>query len=287
MKNNENTQINLLALLALVLIFSYCNNASEKNSENSMANANEDTSALAKEEQKIYTLPTPVQMVAAVSNENIKYDPLMLNPSQRNTNYSSNFSKALNMGIYCVDLGYTSFFDQKQLAINYLSTIKKLSDELGVLGAFDADMVKRFEKNINNRDTVIHLILDGFNRTHNFLVENKRNEIMILCFAGSYIEGLHISVNVAGKYPSQNMNRLIVEQYYYLDNLIKLLEPFGDKEEYSKLLEKLDELGVIYDNLNLPNLTGGNNDASKIQASPEQIKAIQEKIDIIRNEIIG
>lgn len=286
MKNYHYTSIKLSSFIILASFFIACQNTNETSQDKSSSPMTADSSAVS-DESKIFTLPSPVQMVAGIANENVKYDPLMLNPSQRNSNYASNFSKALNLGIYCVDLGYTSFFDQKQLGINYLATIKKLSDELGVLGAFDADLVKRFEKNITNRDTVIHLILDGFNKTHNFLVDNSRNEVMLLCFAGSYIEGLHISSTVALKQNSPKLNRLIVEQKYYLDNLINLLEPYADKEEYLKLLEKLDDLGVVYDNLNLPKLSNGNNDLSKFQATPEQIKAIQEKVDMIRNEIIG
>ena len=61
----------------------------------------------------------------------------MLNSSDNLSKYNSNYQKALNLGIYGTDLGYTNIYEQNQDGIKYLSSIKSLAEGLNIGQFFD------------------------------------------------------------------------------------------------------------------------------------------------------
>ncbi|MCK6648467.1 MAG: hypothetical protein L6Q66_02320, partial [Bacteroidia bacterium] len=107
---------------------------------------------------EIFSIPSPIQTAFLIKNSGATYSKEVLNPANKSSQYSTNFSKALNLGIYGADLGYVTIYDQTQDAIGYLNAAKKLADELGVSGAFDAQTIDRFQKNLGNKDSMLVLV---------------------------------------------------------------------------------------------------------------------------------
>ena len=66
-----------------------------------------------------------------------KYNGSLLNQSDNLPKYNNNYKKALNLGVYGTDLGYTNIYGQNQDGIKYISSIKSLADELNIGQFFD------------------------------------------------------------------------------------------------------------------------------------------------------
>ena len=136
---------------------------------------------------EIFSIPSPIQTAFLIKNSGAAYTKDILNEASKSSQYSTNFSKALNLGIYGADLGYVTIYDQTQDAIGYLNSAKKLADELGVSGAFDAQTINRFTKNLGNRDSMLVLVGVAYRSSDAYLKNNDRNDVSGLVLAGGWV----------------------------------------------------------------------------------------------------
>src|SRR6478609_2112119 len=92
---------------------------------------------------ELFSVPSPVQTAMLVQKSGVTYDKSVLSSSNKVNTYSTDFARALNLGIYGADLGYVSLYNQTQDALGYLAALKQLSDKLGVSAAFDGPTMDR------------------------------------------------------------------------------------------------------------------------------------------------
>src|ERR1044072_5604315 len=147
-----------LLLLSVSAIFaSGCGNGDQKDVDD-LPPVDSTATTILNVNGEIFSIPSPIQTAFLIKNSGATYSKDILNASAKASSYSTNFSKALNLGIYGADLGYVTIYDQNQDAIGYLNAAKKMADELGVSGAFDQTTIERFAKNIGNKDSMLVLV---------------------------------------------------------------------------------------------------------------------------------
>ncbi|HEV8514575.1 MAG TPA: hypothetical protein VGQ59_14935, partial [Cyclobacteriaceae bacterium] len=102
-----------------------------------------------------YNIPSPSEIPYMLQATGAEFNQGLLSDRKKADQYlSRNDKAALNLGVYAADIGYLVSYDKTQDAINYMNASKKLADNLGVLGSFDADLLKRFEANISVKDSL-------------------------------------------------------------------------------------------------------------------------------------
>ncbi len=254
-------------------------------------------SKIVKVDKVTFSVPSPIQISMMLKKSGANYNKTSLNSTLNLSNYSTNFSKALNLGIYGADLGYATIYDQTQDAIAYLNAIKQLADVLGISGAFEKNTLQRFQNNIGVKDSVLAIITEAFRQSDGFLKNNERKDVGALIVAGGWIEALYFMTNVAKSSNNQEIVNRIGEQKITLDNLIKLLMGFQEQKEVGTLIDKLLELTNIYENIQfsytykeptidtVKKLTVINSE-SNVKMSKEQLKDITEKVTKLRTEIV-
>lgn len=247
---------------------------------------------------KVFSIPSPIQTAFLIKNAGTNYNKDMLNEPSKVTNYSTNFKKALNMGIYGADLGYVTLYDQTQDAISFLTAIKSIGDDLGVSSAFDLELVERFEKNIGDQDSLLVLVSDAYKSSDRYLKNNEQNDVGGLILAGGWIESLYFATNAAEMTDNKDIIKRVAEQKTTLYNLIKLLTPYYSKPEFTTLVDNLMELDEIYQGVesnytfvkptvDAATKTTTINSTTQVNISGDQLKAISEKVMKIRIDIIG
>src|ERR1017187_1743923 len=107
---------------------------------------------------ELFSIPSPLQTAMLLQGAGAPYDKSILNSKENLNQYATDYAKALNLGVYGADLGYVSMYSKTQDALVYLTAVKKLSDEIGVSGAFDMKTMKRFENNMANKDSMMVLV---------------------------------------------------------------------------------------------------------------------------------
>jgi len=247
---------------------------------------------------ELFSIPSPLQTAMLIQKTGSMYDKGILNTKENMNQYATDFSKALNLGIYGADLGYVSMYNKTQDAISYLSAVKKLSDDLGLSGAFDTQTMERFQKNISNKDSMMVLVGMAYRAGDAFLKNNKRNDISGLILTGGWIESLNFAVAVNKTKENEDVKRRIADQKQALSSIIKLLGQYEAQTEFTGLVTELKELAKVYDTLEfkyvyeMPETDVAAkvttiNSHTDVIISKEQIDKIAEKIESIRKKIVN
>lgn len=294
----------ILSLFSVLLLsfslFTSCQSPKEKEKPSAIREMiKPDTlSMLLKYENSLFPLPSPYQAAFLIKKLDIPFDESFINSTENKQRYSTNFKKALNLGIYGTNLSYLNIYDRTPQSINYLSVLKKLSDELNLTPAFNADFFTSIERNIGKKDSLLVQLSKTYRKADGYLRESDRSEIGALILTGGWVESLYVLTRIAKTTSNREIINRIGEQKHPLDNLIELLTPYYYKSnEYSVLIDQFIELayefdGIIYSysykppKIDVEKKMMHINSESRVIMSEYHLDAISKKIEQIRNMIV-
>ncbi len=267
----KNMKLYVLIILSALLVYSCGNSDSNKgNQANDAAVVTADNVTV----QQKYPMPTSFQVTETINKAGAAYISGITNQIENIEKYFTAKSRALNLGVYGADLAYVSTYQKKQETMNYLEASKKLIDQLEITTAFNEGLVEKVEKNLENKDTLIQIISKSYYDTYEFLTQNGRDNLSLLVIAGSWIEGLYITSQVALSTKSnQEIVQIIINQKATLNDLIELLNPSSSDPSIADVLTDLNNLKVMFDQLDNP-------------SQNEIFNNVIKKLEIIRNKII-
>ena len=142
------------------------------------------------------------------------------------------------------------------------------------------------------------MVSDCYRAANAYLQNNDRDDACALILAGGWIESLYFVTRIAGTMTNQDIINRIGEQKSTLNNLIKLIEPHYNRPEFRELIDQLIDLSYVFDEVEIkytfeqPKVDVNKqistiNSTSEVIITDEQIKSISEKIQLIREQIIG
>jgi len=241
-------------------------------------------------------LPSPTEIPYLLQETGAEFNQSLLNDKKKADSYlTRNDKAALNLGVYAADIGYLVSYDKTQEAIDYVTASKKLANGLGVLGSFDQEVLKSFEKNISNKDSLTRLVNSAVKETEKYLRGDNRVKPAALMLTGSFIEGLYISTGLIKSYPKDlkeedrmlvltPLLRVVLQQRESIDDLAKMLSGVEQTEPVISILEKLNSLEGSYRDLNIEEKIK-NNQADKI-LTDKNLAAITNTVESLRKSIV-
>lgn len=248
------------------------------------------------------SIPSPLELSVHVQESGIEYNSNFLNDTDNYSNYNSSNKKALNLGIYGTDLGYTNLYSQIQDGLGYLNVVRKLSDDLNIGQFFDFESLKRLTDNSTNLDSLLMITTQNFDNINNHFVKQNNASLSTLLLTGGWIEALHITNQVTLKQMSNNdLRERIGEQKIVLDNIIILLSVYSEHDSNIKiLLSEIKKLEAAYANVKITytykestsKIVDGvleivSNSTSTVHITDEDINTIAAIVEDIRNKIIS
>lgn len=247
---------------------------------------------------KMFSIPSPIQMVNMIKDKvNTFNEDLLTNP-ENVANFTTEYKRALNMGIYGADLGYATIYENNTKAVSYLSSIEKLSDELGIAGAFDQELLERFIDNGNNQDSMLVIMSEGYREGDQFLKDNEEHDIATLILTGGWIEAMYFAAITYEESKNQDIANRIGEQKTALGTIIDLLEDYNEEELYTDLIDDLKDLKGDFDQIefnytfvepihNTQKHETTIKSKSSVKIEGGVLESIIEKVKNIRNGLIG
>lgn len=221
-----------------------------------------------------YPLPTSYEITSLIYEAGATYNLELSNDPQGAANYITQSDKALNLGVYGADLCYASTYMMKQQTLFFLEATKTLIDELGINTTFHMHYAEKVESNLDDRDSIIHIVEDSFFDTWDHLVTNEQDILARLMVSGSWIEGMYITTNIAkGSRDNTTFMEILANQNNSLDKLVSLLEPVQDVSEISMIYQGLIELQGIYVGV-------------EESLNEDQLELISSKIKELRDAIV-
>lgn len=255
--------------LSLVIIFIFalnsCGSEKKENQKDSSEEFEQAESDLKEQIQEVvYEIPSPSEIPFLLEATGAEFNGSLIHDNNRAGEYMSlNDKAAINLGIYAADIGYLVSYDKVQESLTYMGTAKKLADNLGISGSFDASLIKRFEDNLSRKDSLAILLNSTIQKTESYLKDDNRNRLAALIVAGSFIEGLYISTQLIKSYPkdilpedSRNLVltpliRVVLEQQKAAQDLSNLLGTIDPSDPVNDLLTNLSLLIKSYGALNI------------------------------------
>jgi len=211
-----------------------------------------------------YNIPSPSEIPYMLQATGAEFNQSLLSDRKKADQYlTRNDKAALNLGVYAADIGYLVSYDKTQDAINYMNSAKKLADNLGVLGSFDASLLKRFEANISAKDSLAKMVNQAIHETEKYLKNDNRSKPAALMLTGSFIEGLYISTGLIKSYPKNLLKdddrtliltpliNVVINQRQSVDELVKMLGSVEQTEPITTLLADLNSLQSSYRAMNI------------------------------------
>jgi hypothetical protein len=246
-------------------------------------------------------IPSPLEISMLLKESGGKYNFSLLNPPDNLSKYNSNYKKALNLGIYGTDLGYTNIYQQNQDGIKYLSTIRSLADGLNIGQFFDIETIGRLATNSKNLDSLLLITTQNFNNINHYLQTQSRANLSVLLLTGGWIEAMQITCQVAAKDPkNKNLQEKIGEQKIILEQIVLLYSYYKGDENMASLSKDLETLKAAFDKINITytykestmEVVNGvavikDNSSTSIEIKPEDIKNIKDLTNSLRNKIIS
>lgn len=246
----------------------------------------------------IENISSPVEMAALIKENGVPFSLRYLSDTEIANELTTDFEKALSLGIYGADLGYLNIYNRTASIVGYITAIKKLADDLKIGQFFDFQTLKRLATNNENLDSLMYISTSSFNRMDKYLRENKRGNLSALIVSGVWIEGIYLATQVEKERHNEKIAERIGEQKLILKELLSILNNYKDDDNFANLIKELNIIKDAYENVTITYVIGEpetveqdgrliivQNETSVVNITDEQLQDIIEKVEKVRTKV--
>ncbi len=249
----------ILSVLILIAAFSFsCNSRStvEKKKKPSFSTQRTGADAKSKGNEKneiFYGLLTPTEITTIFDRMGVPYEKAALNPTTNNNLYTSNSKASVNLGIYGVDFGYVKMFSISQQMIDYILTIKDMSNKLGIPDKYLMEPIKKLESDMSSPDTIMALVNRSYFNIENHLRKEGRESTAGLMLMGGWVEALYLTTQLLynAEKPDTEVVEKIAQQKYTLTSLLSFMKNYYDDPVVVYYTKKLLFLKRYFDTFDI------------------------------------
>ena len=246
-----------VALVAIFLVtaLSSCNNSAKQDEQANAAAADtikKEVTLSPESQSLLYSFPTPFEVTSMLEKAKAGFIFDITNPPANVGKYTTEMSKALNLGVYSADLSYSATYNRTDETNKFLACTNKLADELGIAGVYDQSLLERIRKYNNNKDSLVGLINRVFSQSNDFLSKNNRNQVAVLIAAGGFAEGIYLAASL-GELAKDNTKimAVIAGQKDNHMKLLTILEAYNADQNMKPIADAIAKLKPIWGNYNI------------------------------------
>lgn len=245
-----------------------------------------------------YGILTPVEICSIFTRLGIPYNNAALNPISNRDLYLTSSKAALNTGVYGVDFAYLKVFGIGQQLINYMVTIRDMSNKLGIPDSYLNEPLKKVEGDIADPDTILLLMNNAYIKMESHLRESGRESTAGLMIMGGWVEAMFIATQLVydPKKPDTDVVQKIAEQKYTLTSLLSFLKNYYDDPVVVYYSKKLKYLKNYFDSFDIYFKKGDleidtakqvfRSTGSQMTVTVETLNKIRDYVSKLRKEIV-
>jgi len=297
-----------IILVLLIVSFGISLSSCKKNKDNDLAeftnqtNNTDNLKPVINEDQIneiISSFSSPVEMAAVMSSLDVPFSKKHLSDPSYAENYDTNNKKAFALGVLSADLGYLNVYERSSLVVEYLSAIKRLSDDLRISQFFDFQSLKRLATSNDNIDSLQFLSVQSFRDMDEHLRSSGRSNLSLLMITGVWLESLYLLTQVQKETQNKALLERIGEQKVLFNLLYPILKIYGDDPYFKNLSSDFKELQNVFEKVEITFQQGEpevkiiddrpvviQNDKSVVNITQEQAQQIISITEKIRNKLI-
>jgi len=200
-------------------------------------------------EETYYGLLTPVEICVIFNRLAVPYNNATLNLTSNRDLYLSSSKASINTGIYGVDFGYLKMFGIGQEVIDYMVTIREMSNKLGIPDNMLTDPIKRVQNDMSDPDTINLLMQNAYTSIEDHLRLSGRESTAGLMVMGGWVEAMFIATQLVynPEKPDPEVVQKIAEQKYTLTSLLSFMKNYYDDPVVVYYTKKLKFLQNYFD----------------------------------------
>jgi hypothetical protein len=254
--------------------------------------------ALVVKNEIFYGVLTPVEICAIFNRLGVPYSKAILNPTSNKDQYLSNSKASINTGIFGVDFGYLKIFGIGQEMINYMVTIRDMSNKLGIPDNILTEPIKRIQVDISEPDTIMSLMNDAYVKIENHLRAGGRESTAGLMVMGGWVEAMYVATQLVYNpaKPDPIVVQKIAEQKYTLTSLLSFMKNYYDDPVVVYYTKKLKYLKNYFDSFDIYFKKGDleidttrqifRSSGSKMTVTVETLNKIRDYVSKLRTEMV-
>jgi len=245
-------------------------------------------------------ITSPVEIANLLQKLEVPFSQSYLASSIDANKQSTNFGKALKLGILGADLGYLNIYERTGSSLEILSSIRKLAEDIKVGQYFDFETIKKLSQNKSNLDSLLSLSINSYTQIDTYLRDNDRGHLSALMIIGVWIEAQYLATQVVSQYPSKILADRIAEQKIILNDLMLLISPYCNRDpEFTNLCKNLQEIKEKYREIRITYSQGDpvsvekngglsivQTEKSFVEMTDKQLEEIVDITKVIRNKLI-
>jgi hypothetical protein len=240
-------------------------------------------SASLSDSAKLFVLSTPLQVATFLQTHAQEMHPEFLSDKSIPAgDYSTDYERALNLGVCVADIGYSALYGNRQLALDYMSRAEDLVIALKI-EAVAMPYMERIRNNIEQRDSLSYLLLTLYNEAQANLNAGKREKTAFYLVSGCYLENLAITVQYDKLKKNKAFIQLIAQEKMWLDNLTEALTYLEPDDESQDLYNTLYTLQDCYKDITVKI----ENNLPSCEFTAEAFARLKSKSIQLRDEVTG
>ena len=198
-------------------------------------------------EENVYPLPTSAEVIKQLSDLDLGYILGVTNPSYNAKKYVTSYSRSVNLGVYGADLSYVTVYNMQQEVINYLDAMRILANDLNLAKIYDETLYEKIRNNFDDRDTLVTILTDVFDRTYAYMVDAGQANIAMLMIGGAWLEGMYLTLAVSesGAHLT-GFEQVLIDQKKSFDMFLEIAKPHADDALVTKMMQDLKPINDIY-----------------------------------------
>jgi hypothetical protein len=162
--------------------------------------------------------------------------------------YNTSEKKALNFGVYLVDMGYVNLYRNDENTEYYIKTLIELSNDLGLKSIFTAETYQKLIDLRNNQDSLAHFVSYLLLQSDNYFKNNDQQRISVLIVTGAWIESFYLLCQTYQDNQYDELLSFLYQQKHILDNLIQLTKTYYKTSSiFDYIIENLIEVAYNFD----------------------------------------
>ncbi|MGE5348209.1 MAG: hypothetical protein ACM3NP_02915 [Actinomycetota bacterium] len=267
------TKILVAVLILTVAGASACKNRGESRKQKEI-NAVELEALEQKIEENVYPLPTSAEVIKKLTDMDLGYILGATNPPENARNYVESYNRSVNLGVYGADLSYATLYNMQQDVIDYLASIRTLALEQNLSKIYDESLYDRIKANFDNRDTLVTILTDAFDRTYSYMVDAGQANLALLMVGGAWVEGMYLTMSVSesGAHLS-GFESVLLDQKKSFELFEELASPHNGDPLVSRILTSMQPIRDVYATIGT-------------SLKMEDIENLKKAVNSVRSELI-
>ncbi len=297
--------ISLIVILLLSFTQFNCNGGGENDDftdiPDDIGNVNQTVVDEGAMNEIISSFSSPVEMAALMQSIDVPFSKKFLIDPKVTEDYDTNYKKALALGVLSADLGYLNVYERTTLIVEYLTSIKKIANDLNIGQFFDFQALKRIAAGGGDVDSLLFLSVTSFHDMDEHLRQNARSNLSLLVITGVWLEGLYLLTQVAKESPTTKLQERIGEQKTLFNFLYPILKLYKEEKYFKDLTDDFDDFRKVFEEITIRyeegdsetiidengNVVFTQSGYSVIEITEDQLQDIIKITDRVRNKLIN